>query len=131
MKLEPDCLWVIGAFDHPDLTPYPTHVRPILAKRRGDRFARVFSQIGSPRPYDKHSPLEFLNLKDILPYSNFIRCEPVKFEGGDQIIYLGNNKIISESKIFKIYLKVTPFVFLYRFRLAILTLLNCSYSLNN
>lgn len=119
-----DPLFVIGAFENPHFCPFPTHIQPVLARQEGNKFRRIFIE-PSAGGFDVHSVHhQAEDLEEILKYSNFIKCEPIPTQLGDQYVYLGKNQIFATRHRTQLLFRLMPHLFSKRAKLAIRTMLN-------
>jgi hypothetical protein len=120
-------LFVIGGFECPIKAPFPTHVPPVLAERGTQGFRRVFHD-ANMRAVKVPGETEWINKPtDILQKTSIIRCKPVTYSPGDQVIFLGNSKLLVTSSKFRILLALAPHFFSQRYVMALRTLINAIF----
>lgn len=117
-------LVVIGAFECSEKAPFPSHFPPILAERSSQGFRRVFYD-SSLNVVELPNEAQWeLKSNDILKNLSVIRTDPIPYSPRDQVVYLGNGKLIVTSKKIRIVLWVLPHLFSRRFWRALQSILN-------
>lgn len=117
-------LVVIGAFECPERSPFPSHLPPIIAENGCRGFRRIFynaefKAVEVPGSSDwKDDP------REILKPISAVRTDPISYQDGDQVVYLGKGKILVTSSILLIFCSLVPHILSRRWRLALRTLVN-------
>lgn len=117
-------LLLIGAFECPDKAPFPSHVPPLIAEKTELGYRRVFYD-WSGNPMETPGDNNWVeNPKDILKNVSIIRVDEQSYAIGNQVIYLGRGRIISEKNKLKIITKLLPFLFSIRALCTLRTIAN-------
>jgi len=117
-------LVVVGGFECPVKAPFPIHVPPVIAEQSQLGFRRVFHD-ADMRPVDVPGEPEWMkNSTAMLEKISIIRCDPVMYSPGDQVIFLGKRKLLVTSSKVRILLYLVPHVLSPRCATALRTLLN-------
>lgn len=117
-------LFIIGAFENPELVPTPTHIFPVIASHCEKGYLRIFyDQNGNPvlTPGNKNYCKD---IRNILPYSTIIRSTPIKYDSKSQTILLPNKKIISSTKKTYLIIRVAPYIFTSKIVNSVKTIIN-------
>ncbi len=117
-------LVVIGAFECAKKAPFPSHVPPILAEQSTLGFRRVFYD-ASLNPLETTSDAGWeQQSQTLLKHISVIRTKPKPYVPGDQIVYLGGDNLIVDSRKIRISFLLLPHVFSRRLFIALRTLGN-------
>jgi hypothetical protein len=94
--------YVIGAFEAPSLSYFPTHLQPIIAEKTGLGFRRWSYIIEKPYGLTPKAMVGSVRpIGDLFPIRSFLLLEsPVRMHRRTQVIALSErNFIISKSKV--------------------------------
>ncbi len=99
--------YVIGCFENCKLVSTPTHVRPILAERRGRKFRRLFCYSGEVDFWSPIPQADFLPLEEVLRFSDFVMIEPKPYRENHHVVLFKNGNVFVGNK-FLLVLRLVP-----------------------
>ena len=117
-------LFIIGAFENPELIPTPTHVFPVVVSHSKNGYLRIFYDSNGNTTSTPGNKNYCEKISDILPYSNIIRLHPIRYNPNAQTILLSSKKIISSQKKLYLIAKILPYLFTPKFINSARTIIN-------
>ena len=104
--------WVVGCYENPNHTCYPTHASPILIVRTEEGYQRLVYKIVRPyriEPILLTGPIISSPSGTFFPHPTYMLCEPRRCNLSNQFVIFGKSLVYSNSSRLLISVRIVWF----------------------